>query len=36
MILIRGGKVYDGKGNILENTDILIEGSTIKDIAKIY
>mgnify|MGYP001053946970 FL=1 len=34
MILIRGGKVYDGKGNILENTDILIEGSTIKDIGE--
>ena len=34
MILIRGGKVYDGKGNILEDTDILIEGSTIKDIGQ--
>lgn len=34
MILIRGGKVYDGKGKILEDTDILIEGSTIKDIGR--
>ena len=34
MILIRSGKVYDGKGNILEDTDILIEGSTIKDIGR--
>lgn len=34
MTLIRGGKVYDGKGNILEDTDILMEGSTIKDIGQ--
>lgn len=32
MILIRGGTVHDGKGNILEDVDILIDGSHIKDI----
>ena len=34
MILIKGGKVHDGKGNILEDTDILIDGNIIKDIGK--
>lgn len=32
MILIKGGKIHDGKGNILEDTDILIEGKFIKKI----
>ncbi len=34
MILIKSGNVYDGNGNILENTDILIEGKYIKEIGK--
>ena len=32
MIIIKGGKIHDGIGNILEDTDILIEGKTIKQI----
>jgi len=32
MIIIKGGTVHDGKGNIYENTDILIEDGCIKDI----
>lgn len=34
MILIRGGTVHDGKGKVLENVDILIDGKHIKDINK--
>ncbi len=34
MILIKGGTVYDGIGNILEDTDVLIDGKTIKNIGK--
>ena len=34
MILIKDGTVYDGIGNILEDTDVLIEGKIIKDIGK--
>jgi imidazolonepropionase-like amidohydrolase len=32
MILIKGGNVHDGKGNIFEDIDILIEGKSIKEI----
>lgn len=34
MILIKGGKIYDGIGNILEDTDVLIDGKVIKEIGK--
>lgn len=34
MILIKGGTVYDGIGNMLEDTDVLIEGKFIKEIGK--
>lgn len=33
MILIKGGNIHDGKGNIFENTDILIDGKVIKKIS---
>ncbi|CCQ96547.1 conserved hypothetical protein [[Clostridium] ultunense Esp] len=33
MILIKGGNVHDGKGNIFENTDILIDGKVIKKVS---
>lgn len=32
MVLIKNGIVHDGKGNILDGADILIEGTIIKDI----
>ncbi|GFN34995.1 amidohydrolase family protein [Tepidimicrobium xylanilyticum] len=32
MLLIKGGTVHDGKGRILENTDILINNNLIEDI----
>ncbi|MBS3811569.1 MAG: amidohydrolase family protein [Halanaerobiales bacterium] len=34
MILLKNGKIYDGKGDILEGADILIENGKIKNIAK--
>lgn len=34
MILIKNGNVYDGKGNVFEDTDILIDGKIIKEIGK--
>ncbi len=34
MILIKNGDIYDGKGNILKNTDVLIDKKTIKEIGK--
>jgi imidazolonepropionase-like amidohydrolase len=32
MILIRGGTVHDGRGKVLKDTDVLIEGKIIKEI----
>ena len=34
MILIKNGNIYDGKGNIFKDTDILIEDKYIKEIGK--